>query len=330
MDHTTHHQQGHGIDEPRSNRPGVPMGSEPSAHAGRTDGEVPRQPQRKPHPHQVERDGLTPVFGTGPAPRLASGALRRAAYNMPEHQARRWMLLMAADRVDVLEHRIPELLTGRGWDALGRQVRANPVGMLAMAFGVGFVLERTRLVQGVGSLAWGVIASDGLGRAIDRDRTDEEDQLLAWLNDAYAMEKALIPILENHAKDAARHPDVRKQDLKHLDETKQHAEDVRRCIEHLGEKPSATKKMIGRITGAMNSVATEPFEDEMMKNFLTDYATEHFEIACYKSLIVAAQEAGHPKIARVCREILEEEEEMAAWIERNLPMAVRETLAEIH
>ena len=26
--------------------------------------------------------------------------------------------------------------------------------------------------------------------------------LVAWLNDAYAMEQALVPALENHAKDA--------------------------------------------------------------------------------------------------------------------------------
>lgn len=330
MDQTTRNQQGHGIDEPRTKRPGVPMGSDPVTRADRHRNGIPRQQQRKAHPYQVERDELTPVFGTGPAPRLASGALRRAAYNMPEHQARRWMLLLAADRMDVLEHRIPELLTGRSWDALARQVRANPVGMLALAFGVGFALQRTRLLHGVGSLAWGAISPDGLSRAIDRERTDEEEQLLAWLNDAYAMEKAQVPILENHAEDARRHPDVRRRDLQHLKETKQHAKDIRRCIEHLGEKPSASKKMIGRVTGAMNSVATEPFEDEILKNFLTDYATEHFEIACYRSLIVAAEEAGHPKIARVCREILQEEEQMAGWLERNLPMAVRETLAEVH
>jgi ferritin-like metal-binding protein YciE len=330
MEHTPRHQDGfgtgHGIDEPRANRPGVPMAAEPAARTADHWGAPERQQQRKPHPHSVQRDELTPVFGTGPAPRLASGALRRAAYGMPEHQARRWMLLLAADRMDVLEHRVPELLTGRSWGALARQVQANPVGMLTMAFGIGFVLERTRLLQSVGGLALGLVTSNGL----DRERTPEEDQLLAWLDDAYAMERAQLPILGNHAEDARRHPDVRKRDQKHLKQTKQHAKDIRRCIEHLGGKPSASKKVIGRITGAINSVATEPFEDEILKNFLADYATEHFEIACYRSLIVAAEEAGHPKIASVCREILEEEEEMANWLERNLPMAVRETLAEVH
>jgi ferritin-like metal-binding protein YciE len=108
--------------------------------------------------------------------------------------------------------------------------------------------------------------------------------------------------------------------------TKRHAADIRRCIEYFGEKPSATKKLIGRITGSINSLATEPFHDEVLKNFLADYATEHFEIACYRALIVAANEAGHPRIATVCERILGEEEEMAAWIGKNLPAAVQEVM----
>lgn len=320
MDQTTRHTA-RGIDRSRENRPGVPMEGQPRDSMDETPDSPARQEPRKPHPHSSARDGLTPVFGTGPAPRWASGALRRAAYRLPEHQVRRWMLLLAADRVDVVEHRLPELLTGRSWDALGRQVRANPAGMLALAFGVGFLLERTRLLQSVGGLVAGAVLSDG-----EPPLNASEQQLLAWLNDAYAMEKAQVPILENHAEDASRHPDIRKRDLKHLKETRQHAKDVARCIRHLGSKPSATKKAIGRITGAIESIATEPFDDEILKNFLMDHATEHFEIACYRALIVAANEAGHPKIAQVCEEILEEEQAMAEWLEENLPRAVELTM----
>lgn len=34
-----------------------------------------------------------------------SGWLRRRAYRLPDHRARRWLLLMVADRLDALEHR---------------------------------------------------------------------------------------------------------------------------------------------------------------------------------------------------------------------------------
>jgi ferritin-like metal-binding protein YciE len=255
--------------------------------------------------------------------RWASTRLRRTAHRMDEDQTGRDLLLMAADRVDAIERRLPELLSRQGVEELENQVREHPLTMMAIAVGAGFALERTRLLQTVG----GAVAT-GLFTRDHSNGTPEERQLLAWLNDAYAMEKAQVPILENHANDARRHPDVRERDLQHLEETKQHAKDVRRCIEHLGEKPSVTKKMIGRITGAMESVSTEPFQDEIMKNFLMDYAAEHFEIACYRSLIAAAHEAGHPKIARVCEEILEEEQDMADWLQDHLPVAVQITLSE--
>ena len=48
----------------------------------------------------------TPVFGTAQPPRGLSGRLRRAAYGIPDHFARHWMLLILADRVDVLESRV--------------------------------------------------------------------------------------------------------------------------------------------------------------------------------------------------------------------------------
>jgi hypothetical protein len=48
----------------------------------------------------------TPVFGTAQPARGLSGAVRRLAYRVPQHRASRWLLLVLADRVDVLEHRL--------------------------------------------------------------------------------------------------------------------------------------------------------------------------------------------------------------------------------
>jgi MYXO-CTERM domain-containing protein len=56
------------------------------------------------------------VFGTAQPPYGLSGALRRGAYAIPEHRARHWMLLMLADRVELVEHRLvgpgPALIAG--------------------------------------------------------------------------------------------------------------------------------------------------------------------------------------------------------------------------
>ena len=47
---------------------------------------------------------LPPARGTAQPMRGLSGVVRRAAYRIPEHEARHWALLLFADRVDAVEH----------------------------------------------------------------------------------------------------------------------------------------------------------------------------------------------------------------------------------
>ncbi len=77
--------------------------------------------------------------------------------------------------------------------------------------------------------------------------------------------------------------------------------------------------------GTVQGMATGLAKDELVKNALHDYGTEHFEIACYTSLAAAAEELGDQETARVCREILAEDEAMAQWIAQRLPRVVQET-----
>lgn len=153
-----------------------------------------------------------------------------------------------------------------------------------------------------------------------------DKQLIAWLNDAYSMEQSQAKVLENHANDAADLPDVREKDMQHLYETRRHAEKIERCLGFLGEKPSTVKGMMGTVMGTVQGMATGVFGDEIMKNFLSDYAMEHFEIACYRALIAASDEAGRPEISQICQEILKEEEAMAQWFAQRIPDIAKMTL----
>jgi hypothetical protein len=103
--------RGAGIDAQPERRPGVPMESEPPRPAGNAHWET---PERQPDPgHVLKRKGLnelTPVFGTAVPPRGLSGLMRRAAYQIPEHYTSHWFVLLAADRVDAVEHRARRVL----------------------------------------------------------------------------------------------------------------------------------------------------------------------------------------------------------------------------
>jgi hypothetical protein len=61
----------------------------------------------------IEHEFLTPVFGTSVPLRGASGRIRAYAYaRFSEARAAHWLMLIAADRVDVVESRVRALATG--------------------------------------------------------------------------------------------------------------------------------------------------------------------------------------------------------------------------
>jgi ferritin-like metal-binding protein YciE len=152
------------------------------------------------------------------------------------------------------------------------------------------------------------------------------DTLIAWLNDAHAMETQLLPVLRNHAKDAAENPASQRRIEQHVRETEQHAERISQAVGRLGTTTSMIKSGLASVMGAVQSVSTGIFSDELVKNALTDFAAEQFEVAAYKALIAAAEDMGETEVARLCRENLREDEEMARWLDQQLPITVRQTL----
>lgn len=126
--------QERGPDTERSRRPGVPMEAEPAPAAGVHWLEPERQIPAAPVFMHVGREELPAVFGTAQPPHGLSGIVRRWAYRIPEHRTRHWVLLLLADRIDVLEsaardvgrrHPIWTALGVLGFAGLGTALAAN-------------------------------------------------------------------------------------------------------------------------------------------------------------------------------------------------------------
>ena len=103
--------QGWGADLDRKNRPAVPMERMPARVHGH--GELAQQPRNMEVFVSPERPGLTPLFGTSAPPSGLSGAIRRLAYKLTENDIRHWLLLLVADRVNVVEGIGDDLAAGR-------------------------------------------------------------------------------------------------------------------------------------------------------------------------------------------------------------------------
>jgi ferritin-like metal-binding protein YciE len=156
-----------------------------------------------------------------------------------------------------------------------------------------------------------------------------EKPVIQWLRDAHAMETAQLTVLEHHARDAKTHPEMQARIEEHRQETRRQADLLEGCLKRHGESTSGLKSAMGQVAGFFKSISTAAAKDELVKNCLADYAAEHFEIACYKSLISAAQAASDHETARICEQILQEEQRMATWLEQNIPMVTQEHMAKV-
>jgi len=94
---------GWGSDLDPARRPGVPRDGAPGIGIETLYPPITRQAT----PHRIhkstEHGKLTPVFGTSCPPRGLSGRIRDFAYRLSEGRVSRWVTLLFADRVDVVE-----------------------------------------------------------------------------------------------------------------------------------------------------------------------------------------------------------------------------------
>lgn len=150
------HIQGWGADLDHANRPAYPMERTPP----RLDGVHWDQPEQQQETvkilHSNERPGITPIFGTTVPPSGISGKVREVAFKFSENDIRHWMLLLFADRINMVEGigadlgrgHIPNLFTETGMKSEFKYNRPGAIKKMAVAtavvgFGI-YLLTRTR------------------------------------------------------------------------------------------------------------------------------------------------------------------------------------------
>src|SRR5215217_8761647 len=153
-----------------------------------------------------------------------------------------------------------------------------------------------------------------------------KELVIAWLNDAHAMELGIAQVLEQHVAEAEDHPAMQTGLQRHLEQTRRHAELVKGCVERMGGETSGIKTGMASVMGTVQGMTTKLAKDDLIKNTLHDYGTEQFEIGCYTSLIAAAEDLGAQETGRVCREIPPDDQAVAAFLFQQIPLATIEML----
>ena len=153
------------------------------------------------------------------------------------------------------------------------------------------------------------------------------ERLVEWLRDAYAAEEQAHVMLKRTAAQIEGHRHFCAGLERHGEQSSAQAEELKRCLEQLGEGPSLIKTITGQITAFGQLVGGYIVGDEPVKAALATSTFAQMEVSSYRILIAAAQAAGETRIAQACMTLLGQEENFADWLAEQVPAVTREYLA---
>jgi ferritin-like metal-binding protein YciE len=156
-------------------------------------------------------------------------------------------------------------------------------------------------------------------------------KLVQYLTEAHGKEKELETALAAHITMATR-PAYKKRLQQHLKETKQHAKLTERRLKKLGgagltgKATELASRGVAAAKGPLHAVRGTGEAEKQLKNAKTEYSEEHEEIATYLAIEVLATEVGDTETAKMARDIRREEERMAAFLEKQIPILTKEVV----
>jgi ferritin-like metal-binding protein YciE len=187
--------------------------------------------------------------------------------------------------------------------------------------------DRIDFGQEEGTITPTVIANNCLHMKREM-RQDLRDKFILYLNSALAMENAALERVQRRIEQTVLE-DVKQQLQRHLAETKQHQERLRRIISNIGagvagltpteergQLPIATppQSIMDKIHASRTSLA----EQDLMQS-VEDMIVENAEVTGYNLLIQMAEKMNIGDTIPSLRQSLAEEERMFGWLRANTP-----------
>ena len=165
-----------------------------------------------------------------------------------------------------------------------------------------------------------------------------EQKVVQYLNEAHAMELAMVQTLTAHVAITPRSA-YRKGLEAHLRETRRHAERIERRLEQLGEGHNPLQvgfAMAQATIGQAISTAKAPVDmirgasgaEKLLKNAKDEAVSEQLEIVTYFALERLATAVGDDQTARLAASIRQEEEKMQTLLHEQVRLLTEATVKE--
>jgi ferritin-like metal-binding protein YciE len=137
-----------------------------------------------------------------------------------------------------------------------------------------------------------------------------QDLFLLQLAEMYDIEQKLVQVLPELAQET-QDPQVRQAFLDHEQETRQHVLNIQQCFQILGRQPTTIENHA--VKGLKQDHDTFVQQQHPSQNILTLFdlsagsQSEYLEMACYQSLIDAANSLGYQQCVPLFQQNLQQE-----------------------
>lgn len=156
--------------------------------------------------------------------------------------------------------------------------------------------------------------------------TEIRDMFVIRLRNAYAMENQALGMMRPQLSRLEHYPEVAAKLERHIGETEDQVKRLERILEDMDENYLNLKDTILSFAGPTTVMSHASVDDKVLKDALTDFAFENYEIAAYKSLMTIADAGNFGDAKDALQETLAEEQSMAKWLDDNLPAVTRKFL----
>jgi ferritin-like metal-binding protein YciE len=147
------------------------------------------------------------------------------------------------------------------------------------------------------------------------------------LKNAHALENQALSIMNRQVERLDSYPELSARLRRHITETETQMQRIEQLLDGMGESHSSLKDAALSLGGNLAALGHAFAGDEVLKNSFADLAFENFEIASYKSLLTLAEAGGSQGAMPLLQTTLNEEQEMAAWLNEQIPTITRQYLA---
>ena len=137
------------------------------------------------------------------------------------------------------------------------------------------------------------------------------------LKDAYALEQAIIELLEQHGSDT-EDSELKTRLEDKADSINDRAEKIKERVEQLDDEVSTAKTGLAAIIRNMEDYPAGYEKGRLIKDTIVEYGAEYIEKATFKALLAAAKECRDEQTINLCNDLIGDEAETAEFLDQNL------------